>query len=97
MSSFTTKTQMFTTFNNATKLGPHRIEMIKKEGEMLSEADEVCRKIWDDMRTGEINPKEIMSFETFQIVFESNQRRLNDILGVLSVKEMFELLDEDNV
>lgn len=33
----------------------------------------------------------------FEGVYKTHQSNLNNLLGVLSCKELFELLDEDNV
>ena len=65
----TTKTQMFTTFNNASKLGTQRIQAIKKQGEILIEADLVAVKVWEDMRNTDVSPKEAMNYETFNTVY----------------------------
>lgn len=96
MSSFMGKSQLFTTFNSNHKLGQHRIHTIRKTGEMLVESDRVCQKIWNDMRSTDVTPKEAMSAETFAGVFQKSRANITDIMGVLSAKDLFELVDEDN-
>ncbi len=53
--------------------------------------------IWTDLRETDVAVKSSLNFETFDSVYKKHQSNLNNLLGVISSKELFELIDEDNV
>ena len=92
----TVNTNLVTTFDAKNQLSPAVINLIKKNGEKQLKAPELSREFWTELRKTDLTLKGIINYITFESLYERFKTQIFDIFGFITIKDLFELLDDDN-
>ena len=92
----TVQTNKLTTFDAINSLSPYVISLIRKKGDTLLQATDLSKEIWMDLRRTDLTLKGIINYITFESIYEKYKNNLIQILGEVTCKDLFELLDSDN-
>lgn len=72
----TVQTNKLTTFDAVNNLSPYMIQMIRKKGELLLSAPELCREFWIDLRRTDLTLKGVINYITFEAIYDKFKERL---------------------
>lgn len=72
----TEQTNKLATIDAISSLSPQAIAVIRKKGESLIQAPELCREFWVDLRRTDLTLKGVINYITFESIYEKFRKKL---------------------